>query len=158
MFRTALLLAAFLACAASASAAPPAPPGPTRAHLQFVIRIPTVLHLRMLQARALFDVPGGAEGAKVVEVADAASFEIRSNMKAYEMRFELADPEVVAVEIEGLDREVRVTREGTSLRFPAIANAERTVRRNLRYRITLAQGARPGPRPMPVMYSLQGAP
>lgn len=151
-----LLIAAFLGYApASASAASSAALEAAKAHLNFVIRIPELLRLRTVQAQQMIEV---AEGSRVVEVAEAATFDVQSNTRAYDLRFDLADPEVVAVEIEGLDRAVRLTREGASLRFGAIANAERTLRRTLRYRITLAAGARPGPRPMPVVYSLQRGP
>jgi hypothetical protein len=147
-----LLLGTF-AGATSAAPAPESGFEKARAALNFVIRIPPMLRMTTLWARDTIEVPA-ANGARAIAVSDAASFEVQSNMKAYELRFHITDPDVVAVEVEGLQHAVTVPREGLSLRFDARADIGRMVRRELAYRIILAAGAKAGPRRMPVMYSV----
>jgi hypothetical protein len=125
------------------------------ASLDFRIRIPTVLQMKTIEQRPVLDVPAARSDGHVVTVEAARTFEVLCNLKSYELRFDITDPAVVAVEIEGLDHSVRVTREGTSVHFAVLAPADRRVRRTLTYRIEMAQGARPGPRAMPVAVSLK---
>ena len=122
-----------------------------RASLDFAVRIPPVLALRTLHSRATID----AADAEAVEVADAASFEIRSNLAAYGLRFEIRDPDVASVEIEGLGRAVVVPPTGRVVRF-VTGRGERRFQRTLAYRVTYRHGTRPGRRPMPIAYSVVG--
>ena len=124
---------------------------PARASVDFAVRIPEVLSLKTLHSRA--SIYAADRGA--VEVADAASFEIRSNLPGYGLRFEIRDPDVASVEVEGLGEAVVVPPAGRVVRF-VTGRGERTLQRTLAYRVTYRQGTRPGPRPMPVAYSLIG--
>lgn len=122
-----------------------------RASIDFAIRIPPVLSLTTLRSRRTIDVANSG----AVRVEDAASFEIRSNLPAYGLRFEITDPEVASVEVEGLDQAVVVPPAGRVVRFAA-ARGKHSLRRTLAYRVVYRHGARPGRRPMPVAYSLIG--
>ena len=136
---------------ASSGASPGDAAASVRASIDFAVRIPQVLSLRTLRSRETIEVAG--EGA--VRVPDAAAFEIRSNLPGYGLRFEIWDPDVASVEVEGLGEPVVVPPAGRVVRF-AIGRGERSLRRTLAYRVTYRQGARRGTRPMPVAYSLIG--
>jgi hypothetical protein len=151
----ALLLAAGVA-RASSSTASGTEARSARASIDFAIRIPQVLSLRTLDGRGTIEVPADVPGGPAVVVPDAASFEIRSNLPGYGLRFEITDPDVVAVDVAGLDRELRVTPGGAIVRFPPIAAPDRKLRRTLAYRLVFREGVTPGRRPMPVAYSLLG--
>lgn len=150
---TLLVAAAALALPTPAAAEAPSARVDTRkSYLDFAIRIPPVLRLTTLWARDTVEVP---EGARVVDVDDAASFEVLSNTRSgYELRFHIVDPDVEAVRVEGLHRPVTVTRGGTSVRFQPRSAADMKVQRALSYEIVLSKNARPGPRRMPVFYSV----
>jgi hypothetical protein len=91
----------------------------------------------------------------VVDVPDAIELEVQSNLRSgYEMRFEIVDPDVLAVEVEGFGRKLTVTPGGVSVRMEPTTNAQRTRQHLLHYRVKYAEGARPGPRPLPVAYSV----
>jgi hypothetical protein len=123
------------------------------ARLAFAIRIPGVLRLTTVGSAATVVVPEGA--ADGVDVRDAAIFDVQSNMRsAYELRFEVTDPEVESVEVIGLGQPVKVSRSGSSLRLWPAASGDRTRRHTLRYVIRYSPGVRPGPRPVPLAYSL----
>jgi hypothetical protein len=123
------------------------------ARLAFSIRIPPLLRLRSTEAGAVVELP--ASGSRVVEVSRAATLEVQSNLRAgYELRFEIRDPDVEAVEIAGLGQPVSLTPGGRSVRFGRIAASDATRRHVLHYTIRYTQGARPGPRVMPVAYSV----
>ena len=124
---------------------------PARASIDFAVRIPPVLALQTLHSRAT--IHAADEGA--VEVPDAASFEIRSNLAGYGLRFEIRDPDVASVEIRGLGEAVVVPPAGRVVRF-VTGRGERRLQRTLAYRVTYRHGTRPGPRPMPIAYSLIG--
>lgn len=147
-----LAVAAFSLPSSACAEAPQARAESRKAFLDFAIRIPPVLRLTTLWARDTVEVP---EGARVVDVDGAAAFEVLSNTRSgYELRFHIVDPDVEAVRIEGLNRPVTVTREGTSVRFQPRTSADMKVRRELSYEIVLSRDARPGARRMPVSYSV----
>jgi hypothetical protein len=151
----AALIAAAVTCTGPAHASSGLHAGvsaaPARASVDLAIRIPQVLSLTTLHSRRTIDV--AKDGA--VRVEDAASFEIRSNLPGYGLRFEITDPDVASVEVEGLDQAVVVPPAGRVVRF-ASDRGRRTLRRTLAYRVVYRHGARPGRRPMPVAYSLIG--
>jgi hypothetical protein len=64
------------------------------------------------------------------------------------------DPEVVAVEVEGLAHPVRVGAGGTTIHIATTAPQERRSRRTLSYRVHYQSGVKPGPRMMPLALSL----
>jgi hypothetical protein len=152
----ALLLLAASTARASSSTASGVEALAARASIDFDIRIPQVLSLRTLDGRRTIEVPADEAAERAVVVPDAASFEIRSNLPGYSLRFQITDPDVVAVEVTGLGRELRVTPGGAIVRFPAITAADRKLRRTLGYRLVFREGVTPGRRPMPVAYSLLG--
>jgi hypothetical protein len=120
-----------------------------KAYVDFAVTIPKVLQLVPISQLRTLEVGE----AKVVEVAEANVFEVISTMRSYALQFEITDPEVVSVEIEGLGRPVRVVPGGTSVSFTPATNAERRIRRNLTYTVHYAPTAKPGPRRMPVSLS-----
>jgi len=123
------------------------------AGLAFSIRIPPLLRLRTLRAQPLIEVPPVRNA--VVELPEAIELEVQSNMKSYyELRLEITDPDVLAVEVEGFGRKLTVTPGGASIRMQPGANPERARKHLLHYRVLYAEGARSGPRPVPVTYSL----
>ena len=80
---------------------------------------------------------------------------MQSNLRAgYELRFEIQDPQVEAVEVSGLDQPVRVSHSGQSVRFWRIPTQDATRRHLLRYTIRYSPDTPSGPRPMPVTYSV----
>ncbi|HEX3098458.1 MAG TPA: hypothetical protein VHQ02_12120 [Usitatibacter sp.] len=109
------------------------------------------MSLKTFHARETIDL----REERAVEVPDAASFEIRSNLPGYALRFEIRDPDVASVEVEGLGEAVVVPPAGRLVRF-VTGRGERSLRRTLAYRVTYRPGTRPGPRRMPVAYSLIG--
>lgn len=122
------------------------------AHLAFSIRIPPLLRLRTLRFQPVIEVP--AAGA-VVDVPEAIELEIQSNLRSgYELRFEIVDPDVLAVEVEGFGRRLTVTPGGVSIGMEPSTNSQRTRQHLLHYRVRYAEGVRPGPRPLPVSYSV----
>jgi hypothetical protein len=126
------------------------------APLNFSIRIPALLRVQTLASQPMFDVP---PASSVVEVREAATLEVQSNLKSgYEIRFEITDPDVIAVEIEGLGVRVTVPRSGLGVRFTPARESNHTRRHVLDYRVVLAEGVRAGPRPVPVAYSVATAP
>ena len=131
-----------------------------KAHLDFAIRIPDVLRLRSISHLENLVLPatGAASGqARVVEVSDANVFEVVTTLASYTLQFDVVDPEVTAVDIEGLGQAVQVVGGQAIVRFVPGSSADRRVRRNLTYRIHYANGARPGPRPMPVSLSVSAS-
>lgn len=125
------------------------------AKVSFSIRVPPILRLRTLQSAASVEVPPAQGHAPLVDLHDAATLEVQTNVRAdYELRFEITDPEVESVEIVGLQQPVTVSRSGTTLRMRPATTGDRVRLHALRYVIRYAQGARPGLRPIPVAYSL----
>jgi hypothetical protein len=122
-----------------------------RSSIDFAVRIPQMLSLTTLHSRETIDI--GYERA--VDVPDAASFEIRSNLAGYGLRFEIRDPDVASVEVQGLGEALVVPPAGRVVRF-VTGRGERSLRRTLAYRVTYRQGTHPGRRRMPVAYSLIG--
>ena len=142
-----------LACSgplqASSGASTGAVRSAARGSIDFAVRIPQVLSLKTLHSRETIDAAG--EGA--IQVGDAASFEIRSNLREYGLRFDIRDPDVASVEVEGLGQTVVVPPSGRVVRF-VTGSGERRLRRTLAYRVTYRKGTRPGQRRMPIAYSL----
>jgi hypothetical protein len=126
------------------------------AQVRLSIRIPALLRMRMVRAQRTVDVPGTGAPAPHVEVADAGTLEVQSNARApCELKVRITDPDVVAVDVEGLEEPVTVSPEGLTVQLrPTPPGGDRTRRYDLRYRLTFAEGARPGPRPMPVAYTM----
>lgn len=124
---------------------------PPRASVDFAVRIPQVLALTTLRSRETIE----ASDAGAVQVADAASFEIRSNLAGYGLRFEIRDPDVASVEVQGLGEAVVVPPAGRVVRF-VTGRGERRLHRTLAYRVTYRAGTRPGRRHIPIAYSLIG--
>ncbi len=123
------------------------------ARVAFSIRIPGLLRLRTLRFPSHIEVPRAANA--VVDVPEAVELEIQSNLRSgYELRFEIVDPDVIAVEVEGFGRRLTVTPRGVGIRMEPPTNPQRTRQHVLHYRVLFAEGARPGPRPVPVIYSL----
>jgi hypothetical protein len=155
--------AAFLA-ASGGSLAASGSQGPNaiaqKAHLDFAIRIPDVLRLTSISHLEQLVLPASAAtsaGARVVEVSDANVFEVVTTLAGYSLQFDVVDPEVTAVDIEGLGQAVQVVGGQAIVRFVPGSSAERRVRRNLTYRIHYANGARPGPRPIPIALSVSAS-
>jgi hypothetical protein len=94
-----------------------------------------------------------------VDIRSAATLEVQSNLRSsYEIRLEITDPDVLAVEIEGLGGRVTVQHGGTEVRFNPAREEGYTRRHVLDYRVFLAEGARPGQRPLPVAYFVNPRP
>ncbi len=142
-------------------AAAPGPGAPgaisQKARVDMAIRIPEMLRLTSIARLPTLVVPQGADAAGGVEVRAANVFEIVTTLKAYSLQFEILDPEVTAVDVEGLGEAVQVTAGGAVVRFAPGSSAERRVLRELTYRFHFAHGARPGPRPMPIALSVSAS-
>jgi hypothetical protein len=120
------------------------------ASLDVRVRVPRVLHLRVLRAEA--PVLGARRDA-----AGQLAFEVVCNLRGYALRLAVHDPDVEAVEVEGLGEPLRFGAEGAVLYMPVRDAAQRRQSRTLSYRVRFAPGARPGPRALPFSVSLSGA-
>ena len=133
--RSLVLLLCLAAPIAAAGAADP--PGlRAEAAMQIQVRIPPILRMRLLQA-----TPASAE----VEVA--------ANLRAFELRFEVDDPDVVAVEIDGLGAPLVVGREGGLYRVQRRAPGMQLTRFALGYRVRYADGGQRSPARVPLRVS-----
>ena len=107
------------------------------ADLGLRVRIPAVLRLEVIEA---------SEGIAV--------FDVLANVRAYDLRFEIADADVASVEIHGLGAPLVVGREGGLYRvLNQSADGRGPVRYALSYRTVYSRAAAPGPRPVPLRIS-----
>ena len=109
------------------------------ARIQIAIRIPAVLKIKVLDASS-----------------QEAVFEVLANVRTYDLRFELADEDVVAVEIHGLGPPLVVGPEGGVFRVANRRGGEHLpARYSLRYTVLYRAGAQPRARPLPLRISAQ---
>ena len=131
-----ICLAACIAHAPAAMAA--GSPVRAEASVAFTIRIPPLLRMTVVQ-----------------ENAGEAQLDVTANTRAYDLRFEVVDPDVVAVEIDGLGAPLVVGREGGLYRvFRRAASSVRT-RYALTYRVLYSREAQVGSRGSPLRVSAQ---
>jgi hypothetical protein len=108
------------------------------AGIGFTIRIPPLLRMAVVQ-----------------EQAGRTRLEVMANLRAYDLRFDVVDPDVVAVEIDGLGAPLVVGREGGLYRVFRRATAPVRTRYALTYRVLYSSDAHPGSRPSPLRVSAQ---
>ena len=125
---------ALLSAACLSGQAPAADP-----RIQLAVRIPAVLKLKVLDASS-----------------HEAVLEVLANVKAYDLRFDLADADAVAVEIHGLGPPLVVGREGGVFHVAnRTGGAHLAARYSLRYTVFYRDGAEPPARRLPLRISAQ---
>jgi len=138
-FRTGLVcLGACIAQAPAALASDSRTGHRADASIAFTIRIPTLLRMTVVQ-----EMPGEAQ------------LEVAANLRAYDIRFDVVDPDVVAVEIHGLGAPLVVGREGGLYRVFRRATAPVRTRYALTYRVLYSPDAHVGSRRAPLRVSAQ---
>jgi hypothetical protein len=85
--------------------------------------------------------------------ADATTIEVHSNQARYAMHFEIVDPAVTSVEIDGLQAPVLVGRSGRTV-FVSTDIQGRSIK-TLNYRVRYANDVEPGTRGVPLRLYLQ---
>ena len=102
--------------------------------IQLGVRIPAVLKVKVLDASS-----------------QEAEVEVLSNVRTYDLRFDLADEDAVAVEIHGLGPPLVVGREGGVFRVANRSGGEHLpARYSLRYTVLYRDGAEPRARRLPL--------
>ena len=125
--------------------------------LDFRVHVPAVLRMTLLERKPVLQVAAAAAGGAVVAVEEAVRLRIVCNLRGYALHFAVHDPQVVAVEVEGLGSPLTVGPGGAAIHVPVTGPGERRATRTLSYRVHYAPGVPSGPRPVPVSISLAGA-
>ena len=130
--------------------------GGAPAHMEFSIRVPQVLRLKVLRQHQAVEVSNGPGGASFASAEEAVEFEILSNSREYAIRFDVVDERVTSVEVDGMEAPLKVGPGGAVHVVPNRAvGGHRPKRHVLAYRIHYAPGTAPGPRPAPLLLSAQ---
>lgn len=128
-----------------------------KAAIDFRVVVPPLVRLRTLATRASVELGADEAARGHAAVAGAATIEIVCNLRGFALRFDIVDPAVAAVEVDGLDRPLRALPGGTTVYIAVQSASERRQRRTLGYRVHYAPGTVAGHRPLPVAISLGGA-
>ena len=141
-----LLLAVLLAA--------PCLPALAGGRVEVQVRANVLATVKMRHADSVRTVQLPADARGDVVVPHAASFEVFCNTGGFAVDFEVTDPAVEEVTVQGLEAPVRVSASGASAAVRMSPDA-RIARRTLHYRVRYAAGTPPGPRPAPLMLAVR---
>jgi hypothetical protein len=153
-------LSAFVrpALAALAFAAFAVPPGANAASSKGTVAVrvsiqPT-LQLQTLALQPSYVVTTDDAANLSSWIPDAATIEVFCNLHGYSLRFDIVDPAVTEVEIDGLDAPVKVGAVGRTVFIPVSQSSPKRTRHTFAYRVHYAAGVTPGTRGVPVRVSV----
>ncbi len=152
--RSAAFLHGTVVAASLAAMQPQATEAGSSTRLGVTARVLGVVRITSIAVRQAIELSPLDANRNVLHVANAAIFEVSGNLPGYWLRFDVADPDVVEVEVRGLDTPVRVGATGASAYVPLARSGSRLARHTLDYVVRYGNGVVPGTRGAPLMLSL----
>jgi len=117
-------------------------------------RVAPTLRLRSAVLPAFVEARPSGDGRVASSRVDA-TVEVFSNEGGFALRFEIIDPAVAAIEVDGLGSTISLSGAGTTIPVRMSPEERNVGRRLLSYRILYQQGTGAGPRPFPLRVFLQ---
>lgn len=152
--RLPFLIPILLAMSSAFAVAPAMAAKPASVEMRVGARIVPALRLRSAALPAFVEAQASGDGLVASSRVDAM-VEVFSNDGGFALRFEIIDPAVAAIEVDGLGSTVSVSAAGTTIPV-RMSREERNVgRRLVSYRILYRPGTSAGPRPFPLRVFLQ---
>ena len=152
--RPRFLIPVLLAMSSAFAAAPAMAAKSASVEMRVGARIVPALRLRSAALPAFVEARASGDGLVASSRVDA-TVEVFSNEGGFALRFEIIDPAVAEIEVDGLGATVSLSGAGTTIPVRMSPEERNVGRRLLTYRILYRHGTGAGPRPFPLRVFLQ---